>query len=124
MNAVCMLKAGVNISSLFKIVTGTIGKLSEVYHLPIDSFHLNLEDSAYLLFGLGADRPVLCYQNSAMNIMFEKIGNWNVEGLIAEVETMENGLVRILAKDDEGQYLWGSLDWDREKGKFGKYRLI
>lgn len=124
MNAVEMLKAGVEISSLFKIVTGTIGKLSEVYNLPIDSFHLDIEASAYLLFGFGMDRPVLCYQNSAMSIIFEKIGNWNVEGMISEVENMENGLVRILAKEIDGQYQWGSLNWDREKGKFGKYTLI
>lgn len=133
LKAVEMLKDGKECGLVYRILSGTIGNISQVYDIPIEAFKLDVEKSVYLLFGLGEDRPLLVYQPSAVNQMTNMIIKWNSEGKISESETAFEpiskepiGVFINSFGENEGSELFGftCLDFKREKDKkFGKYLI-
>ena len=119
-----LLKQGLEIFNPYKVLSGLIGDMVDEYDLPVEAFHLDIKKAAYLVFGLGEDRPVLVYQNSAINALFAEIAGWNASGFLDGVEMQENGLMQIqIGVDDDGQLYSAPQYWDREAGQMGKYIL-
>jgi hypothetical protein len=120
-----LLKQGLEIFSPYKVLSGLMGDMLDEFDLPVEAFHLDVKKAAYLVFGFGEDRPVLVYQNSAINILFAQIAGWNASGFLDGVEMQESGLIQIqVGVDDDGQLYSESQYWDREAGKMGKYILV
>ena len=128
-NAVEMLKSNVDGVDChpYEILIGNIGNLAKKFDIPIDSFKLNPDMQAMLLFDLQKDRPLFVHQKTAQGAMHVIIHQLNIDDKVESVEdylvdTLVIGkLLKFTAKN--GNPECPNLNFVRESGKFGKWKI-
>ena len=128
-NAVEMLKNNVDGVDCqpYEVLIGKIGDLGKKFDIPIDSFKLNPELQAMLLFDLNRDRPLFVHQKTAQGSFHVILHQLNIDDKIDSVEdylldTLVIGqLLKFTAKNGKSEC--PNLNFVRESGKFGKWKI-
>lgn len=128
-NAVEMLKSNVDGVDCkpYEIIIGNISDLAMKFDIPIDAFKLKADMQAMLLFDLQKDRPLFVHQKTAQGSMHVIIHQLNIEDKVADVEDylidgyVIGKLLKFTAKDGDSEC--PNLNFVRESGKFGKWRI-
>ena len=128
-NAVEMLKNNVDGVDCqpYEVLIGKIGDLGKKFDIPIDSFKLNPELQAMLLFDLNRDRPLFVHQKTAQGSFHVILHQLNIDDKVDSVEdylvdTLVIGqLLKFTAKNGKSEC--PNLNFVRESGKFGKWKI-
>jgi hypothetical protein len=132
-NAVEMLKSNVDGVDCqpYEILIGKIGDLGKKFDIPIDSFKLDPGMQAMLLFDLQKDRPLFVHQKTAQGAMHVIIHQLNIDDKVESVEdyylefTADKSIIGKLLKftAKNGKPECPNLNFVRESGKFGKWKI-
>ena len=128
-NAVEMLKQNVDGVDIhpYEVLIGKTKDLAKKFDIPIESFKLNPEEQTMLLFDLKRDRPLFVHQKTAQGSFHVILHQLNIDDKIDSVEdylldTLVIGqLLKFTAKNGKSEC--PNLNFVRESGKFGKWKI-
>lgn len=129
--AIELLKDGTEMGKPIHLIVGNIGDLDSHFDLPMESYKLEPNSPAFVVYSLNLDRPIFVYQKSALAVMNNYLIQINSDGgLLPATEQKNHGgdvigtRIEIALKND-GQFFGYDLNWERESDKkYGKYQLV